>query len=173
MIKLVRAATIIAAVAVLATPPAQAQKNAMAAKAPELTVRPIEDVFTLLDQSIANREHFSGYRWGELYEVRESLKRAILFVFHQAWNDVPPDAAQFYERIAAHCDPVVIAAASQPPRMGSAADRPARRAGNLGGLFVGNQSGSSRLNPDGLYLSDCYEKRKRSCPLTKTMSRER
>ena len=46
MIKLVRAATIIAAVAVLVTPPAQAQKNAMAAKAPELTVRPIEDVFT-------------------------------------------------------------------------------------------------------------------------------
>lgn len=63
---------------------------------------PLEDVFTLLDQTIARREYCSGYSWGELETIRDALKRAVLFVFHQAGLDVPDDARRFYDALSVY-----------------------------------------------------------------------
>jgi len=62
----------------------------------------LEDLFTLLDLSIARRESCKGYAWRGLEDVRDSLKRSILFVFHQAAQQIPVEARSFYQAIGAY-----------------------------------------------------------------------
>lgn len=63
---------------------------------------PLEDIFTLLDQTIAHRDSCGGYPWTKLVQVRESLGRAILFVFHEAGTAVSGPSRDLYLSIAAH-----------------------------------------------------------------------
>jgi hypothetical protein len=62
----------------------------------------LEDVFTLLDQAIARREHCAGLDWDELDEVRESLKTAILIALHAAQSRATEGSLSFYRGLAAH-----------------------------------------------------------------------
>lgn len=62
----------------------------------------LEDIFTLLDQTISNRGFFAGYSFEELAKVREALKRSILFVFHAAGEKMDKKAADFYRSVAAY-----------------------------------------------------------------------
>jgi hypothetical protein len=62
----------------------------------------LEDAFTLLDQSIANRRSCAGYSWENLEKARESLKRTILFVFHAGQRKIDRAAADFYRSVAAY-----------------------------------------------------------------------
>jgi hypothetical protein len=69
---------------------------------PEPQVRSLEDVFTLLDQTIARGQHCLGHDCLQLGEIRDALKTAILFVFHEATANVPAGPADFYRRLAAY-----------------------------------------------------------------------
>src|SRR5436305_13840892 len=60
-------------------------------------VPPLEDAFTILDQTIATRGFFLGYSWQELVVVRERLQRALLVVLHQACSSI--SAPDFYRDI--------------------------------------------------------------------------
>jgi hypothetical protein len=60
----------------------------------------LEDIFTLLDQTIGRGEACANYSPSKLERVRTALKRAILFVFHQASTRVEPAAKDFYHRLA-------------------------------------------------------------------------
>ena len=61
---------------------------------------PLEDAFTLLDQTIATRGFCLGYTWQELVVIREQLQRALLVVLHDACHTVQkPD---FYGDIVAY-----------------------------------------------------------------------
>ena len=42
----------------------------------------LEDIFTLLDQSIAKRTYCLGYPWSDLEMIRTIFQRAILIIFH-------------------------------------------------------------------------------------------
>jgi len=42
----------------------------------------LEEIFTLLDETISRKGFCLGYTWLDLYQIREILKRAILIVFH-------------------------------------------------------------------------------------------
>lgn len=63
---------------------------------------PLEDVFTLLDQAIAHRDSCGGYPWTKLVQIRESLSRAILFVFHQAGESLTDESRNAYRSIASY-----------------------------------------------------------------------
>jgi hypothetical protein len=61
---------------------------------------PLEDAFTLLDQTIATRGFCLGYTWHQLVEVREQLQRALVVVLHDACRAVrKPD---FYRDVVTH-----------------------------------------------------------------------
>lgn len=62
----------------------------------------LEDVFTLLDQTIASRAYCGGYAWNKLDVVRDALRRAVLLPFHAAGEALDSEAADFYRSIAAH-----------------------------------------------------------------------
>ena len=62
----------------------------------------LEDVFTLLDQTIASRAFCAGYAWNKLDEVRDALRRAVLLPFHAAGQALDSKAAGFYRSAAAH-----------------------------------------------------------------------
>lgn len=62
----------------------------------------LEDVFTLLDQTIQEKQHCAGFTLSELEEVLDALKRAILFVLHDAGQKVPSAAADFYRTFCAY-----------------------------------------------------------------------
>jgi hypothetical protein len=62
----------------------------------------LEDLFTLLDQSIELCASCKEYTYLELDEIREALKTVILFVFHDATNRINNQSAQLYRLIAAH-----------------------------------------------------------------------
>jgi len=61
---------------------------------------PLEDAFTLLDQTIATRGYCLGYTWHKLVEVREHLQRALVVVLHDACRAVQKGA--FYRDIVTH-----------------------------------------------------------------------
>jgi len=61
----------------------------------------LEDVFTLLDQTIARRSFCGGYSWSRLSEVREALNRVVLFPIHAAHEAVSSNAAEPYRQFAA------------------------------------------------------------------------
>ncbi len=63
---------------------------------------PLEDVFTLLDQSIAKRNYCLGDTWRSLDNTRDALKRLILILFHNAINKYAEKKDDFYRRFAAY-----------------------------------------------------------------------
>jgi NAD-dependent SIR2 family protein deacetylase len=64
------------------------------------TIPPLEDAFTLLDQTIATRGFCLGYSWQEAVVVRERLQRALLVVLHAACANV--QNASFYGHVASN-----------------------------------------------------------------------
>ena len=62
----------------------------------------LEEVFTLLDETVSGRGFCSGYLFDELEKVTEALRTVILFVFHVAGDKVGRQAAGFYRSLAAH-----------------------------------------------------------------------
>lgn len=63
-------------------------------------VPPLEDAFTLLDQTIATRGFCLGYTWQELVVVRERLQQALLVVLHSACSSL--QKPEFYEDVATY-----------------------------------------------------------------------
>jgi len=64
------------------------------------SVPPLEDAFTLLDQTIATRGFCLGYTWHQLVEVRERLQRALVVVLHDACRAVKK--VDFYRDVTGH-----------------------------------------------------------------------
>lgn len=62
----------------------------------------LEDVFTLLDQTIETRGVCGRYGWQELDEIRRHLNRAMLFVFHWETSATESPTREFYRAVA--CD---------------------------------------------------------------------
>ncbi|MCB9772655.1 MAG: hypothetical protein H6754_08930 [Candidatus Omnitrophica bacterium] len=62
----------------------------------------LEDVFTLLDQTIAKRGFCLKYSWKELNEINDSLKRAILTIFHYSADKLRKNPVLFYNQFACH-----------------------------------------------------------------------
>ena len=60
----------------------------------------LEDVFTLLDQTIAQRSYCLGYSWLELNSIREALKYAVLIIFHDATERLKEEREEFYKLLA-------------------------------------------------------------------------
>lgn len=63
-------------------------------------VPPLEDAFTLLDQTIASRGFSLGYTWREATVIRERLQRALLVVLHSSCSDV--QQREFYRDAATY-----------------------------------------------------------------------
>ncbi|MDR4496345.1 MAG: hypothetical protein MRK02_00175 [Candidatus Scalindua sp.] len=62
----------------------------------------LEDVFTLLDQTIARREYCLGYSWSDLDQIRDTLKRAILTTLHFSLDNLKDKQKLFYEKLGLH-----------------------------------------------------------------------
>lgn len=62
----------------------------------------LEDVFTLIDQSIQHRSYCVGYSWLDLEVVRRSLLNAIVLLFHTRQMQVSQPAQNFYHAVAAY-----------------------------------------------------------------------
>ena len=62
----------------------------------------LEDVFTLLDQTIAEKTVLPGFGLRELQHIRVALDRTILFPFHHASVSIPREATEFYRQVAGH-----------------------------------------------------------------------
>ncbi|MCP4653600.1 MAG: hypothetical protein GY858_09515 [Candidatus Omnitrophica bacterium] len=62
----------------------------------------LEDLFTLLDQTIAQRRNCFDYSWKELDSIRDDLKRLILTVFHEASLRSETTGDKFYDSLASH-----------------------------------------------------------------------
>lgn len=60
----------------------------------------LEDLFTLLDQTIAKRGHCLNYTWKNLDNIRDVLKRLILVIFHYASDKLTHDKDSFYKSLA-------------------------------------------------------------------------
>jgi len=61
----------------------------------------LEDVFTLLDSTIARREYSYGLSREQLETTRDDIKTAILFVIHHASQNITAESRDFYQRLAA------------------------------------------------------------------------
>ena len=62
----------------------------------------LEDVFTLIDQSIQRRNFCIGYSWQQLEVVRSALLNAIVLLFHAREEQVPAAAQDLYHETAAY-----------------------------------------------------------------------
>ena len=62
----------------------------------------LEDVFTLIDQSISHKNYCAGFNWQELELVRKALFNAIVLLFHTHESQVPPKAQEFYRLVAGY-----------------------------------------------------------------------
>src|SRR3989338_2515713 len=60
----------------------------------------LEDIFTLLDQTIARRGHCHEYPWNTLDLIRDTLKRSILTVLHESMEKISKNR-RFYEALGA------------------------------------------------------------------------
>lgn len=60
----------------------------------------LEDIFTLLDQTIARHEYCRGFSRSDLESVADALQQAILFVLHSAGERVTHQTAGFYRTVA-------------------------------------------------------------------------
>lgn len=62
----------------------------------------LEDIFTLLDQSISERTYCRGIPWTNLIEIDESFKSAVLFSLHESAINVSQKDKELYLKIAGH-----------------------------------------------------------------------
>lgn len=62
----------------------------------------LEDVFTLLDQTIDRRQYCLGKSWHELDTINRALCKAILFLFHIKERTVSKEGCDFYKSIGAY-----------------------------------------------------------------------
>lgn len=60
----------------------------------------LEDVFTLLDQSISERLFCKGISWKELVSIDEALKGTILFMLHSASTNADAEQLELYRKIS-------------------------------------------------------------------------
>ena len=61
----------------------------------------LEDIFTLIDQSVQHRNYCVGYNWQEIEVIRRALLNAIVHLFHSGESAIPPDKNKLYKEIAA------------------------------------------------------------------------
>ncbi len=64
--------------------------------------QPLEDIFTLLDQTIQSKGHFAGYGYFELLELRDIWLKLICGLFHAHLAGYLASDANVYQRFAAH-----------------------------------------------------------------------
>lgn len=69
---------------------------------PKDIIPSLEDVFTLLDQTIETHGSCGGFGWRELEICRSALGQTILFTFHSASEAVESEMAKFYRSVAAY-----------------------------------------------------------------------
>jgi hypothetical protein len=62
----------------------------------------LEDVFTLIDQSIQRRSYCVGYNWQELEIVRSALLNAIVMLFHTCESRIQSKMQEFYHSVAGY-----------------------------------------------------------------------
>lgn len=62
----------------------------------------LEDVFTLLDQTIEARGCCGALTWDRLEDYRNHLKRMVLFTFHSAVEEIEEKPRDFYRSLATH-----------------------------------------------------------------------
>jgi len=62
----------------------------------------LEDVFTLIDQSIQRRSYCVGYDWQRLEVVRSALLDAIVMLFHTHESRITSNSQEFYRSIAGY-----------------------------------------------------------------------
>ena len=62
----------------------------------------LEDVFTLIDQSISHKNYCAGFNWQELEVVRKALFNAIVLLFHTHESRISPKAQKLYRSIAGY-----------------------------------------------------------------------
>ncbi len=62
----------------------------------------LEDVFTLLDQTIASRGFCLRYSWKELNDINDFLKRAILTIFHYSVEKLKQKPVLFYNQFSSY-----------------------------------------------------------------------
>lgn len=60
----------------------------------------LEDVFTILDRSILEKERFKKYDWQTLYQHRQDLVYLILFVINKKLPSIPSDIGNVYRKFA-------------------------------------------------------------------------
>jgi len=70
----------------------------------------LEDVFTLLDQTIINKAYCHSYSWHQLDNIRDTLRRSILLIFHDALENFKKTENDFYKCLAAYWIKARIAA---------------------------------------------------------------
>jgi len=63
---------------------------------------PLEDCFTLLDHSAQNKYFCKQYGWQDIEEIRATLTRALLFVFHHAGENIKKKEREGYDKIASY-----------------------------------------------------------------------
>jgi len=61
----------------------------------------LEDIFTLIDQSIQHKNYCVGYNWQEVEVIRRALLSAIVHLFHINESRTPPAKNGLYRKIAA------------------------------------------------------------------------
>jgi hypothetical protein len=62
----------------------------------------LEDLFTLLDQAIADRNNFVGFDWLELVKIRDSLIRGVLGLLHGCAHKHITEGGQRFKLLAAN-----------------------------------------------------------------------
>lgn len=65
------------------------------------TAPTLADVFTLLDQALAEELHAFGLSWQSLAMARRALMDEVLTIIHKATHEARDDALQFYRSVAA------------------------------------------------------------------------
>lgn len=62
---------------------------------------PLEDVFTLLDETISRRQYCRGYSWYDLETVNKALSEVILYLFQLIQQEKNKTSHEFYNILAA------------------------------------------------------------------------
>ncbi len=62
----------------------------------------LEDIFTLLDQTISSKGFSGGENYKKLDEIRDALHVAILFIFHSGIKNIEPEKRELYEGFVDH-----------------------------------------------------------------------
>ena len=61
----------------------------------------LENVFTLLDETISHRQYCHGYAWRDLDLISRSFTQAILYLFYIKERNITKEGRQFYDSLAA------------------------------------------------------------------------